>query len=120
MTNRLRHICEACDRDEILTPEEAYQQGWDYPPKMGAFGVVSPRTCPDCTVDKTVYWMIITHNGDSPPQLDERQMAIIQRIRDEPGSIELKCESCGKPVDGEPPEGETPPGYWLCSGCAGK
>lgn len=33
---KLKHICEVCGREEILTPEEAYRAGWDYPPKMGS------------------------------------------------------------------------------------
>ena len=45
----LRHICEVCGRTEILTPEEAHSQGWDYPPKMGRFRIISPRTCPNCS-----------------------------------------------------------------------
>lgn len=25
----LRHICEVCGKEEILTPEQAYDQGWE-------------------------------------------------------------------------------------------
>lgn len=39
---KYKHICEVCGRCEILTPEEAFQAGWDYPPRMGFFGVLSP------------------------------------------------------------------------------
>ena len=42
----LLHICEVCGRTEVLTPQEAFDKGWDYPPMMGSFGVVSPRTYP--------------------------------------------------------------------------
>ena len=31
---KLRHICEVCGKEEILTPEEAFEKGWDYPPMM--------------------------------------------------------------------------------------
>lgn len=34
----LKHICEVCGVEEILTPETGFEAGWDYPPKMGAFG----------------------------------------------------------------------------------
>ena len=27
---KLRHICEVCGREEVLTPEEAYSAGWDW------------------------------------------------------------------------------------------
>ncbi|MGB3353729.1 MAG: hypothetical protein WBB00_13270 [Mycobacterium sp.] len=41
-----RHICEVCGVEEILTPGDAFDLGWDYPPRMGQFGVVGPRCCP--------------------------------------------------------------------------
>lgn len=50
------HICEVCGKTEILTPEEAFEDGWDYPPKMGAFGLVSPRTCGNCGIMDTLWW----------------------------------------------------------------
>ena len=31
---------------------------WDFPPNMGAKGVVSLRTCLHCTVEKTAWWAI--------------------------------------------------------------
>jgi hypothetical protein len=37
-----RHICEVCGVEEILTPSQAFDVGWDYPPRMGQFGVVGP------------------------------------------------------------------------------
>ena len=56
---RLRHICEVCGRTENLTPQEAFDEGWDYPPRMGSFGIVSPRTCPDCSMMDTA-WAALT------------------------------------------------------------
>ena len=53
-----RHICEVCDVDEILTPEAAFKSGWDYPPKMGQFGVISPRTCGHCSINETLWWAL--------------------------------------------------------------
>ena len=32
---KLIHICEVCGKTEIMTPEEAFNYGWDYPPRMG-------------------------------------------------------------------------------------
>lgn len=40
MDGKLIHICEVCGKTEILTPEEAFNEGWDYPPRMGSFGIV--------------------------------------------------------------------------------
>ena len=33
MDKKLIHICEVCGKTEILTPEEAFNEGWDYPPR---------------------------------------------------------------------------------------
>ncbi len=29
------HVCEACGVEATLTPDGAYNAGWDYPPRMG-------------------------------------------------------------------------------------
>ena len=39
MDKKLIHICEVCGKTEIMTPEEAFNDGWDYPPRMGPFGL---------------------------------------------------------------------------------
>lgn len=83
---RLRHICEVCGRTEILTPQEAYDLGWDYPPMMGTFGIVSPRTCPNCPMTDTV-WAALVLQKKAPEELNERQKQAIERIVSEPESI---------------------------------
>ena len=80
------HICEVCGRKEILTPQEAFDQGWDYPPMMGRFGVLSPRTCPKCSMMDTV-WAAITMLGKKAEDLTEEQQQVIVRIVSEPDSI---------------------------------
>ncbi|MBB3752520.1 hypothetical protein FHT44_005032 [Mycolicibacterium sp. BK634] len=80
---KLRHICEVCGKDEILTPEEAFEDGWDYPPRMGAFGVISARTCGDCLINQTVWWAVMQGQNQFTPE----QMAVVERIRNEPASI---------------------------------
>ena len=82
----LRHICENCGKDEILTSEEAFSQGWDYPPRMGLYGIVSPRKCGSCTIDTTLWWAITCDNIPLE-QLDERHRMTLKRILSEPGSI---------------------------------
>ena len=47
MDKKLIHICEVCGKTEILTPEEAFNEGWDYPPRMGDFGIVLFSTLND-------------------------------------------------------------------------
>lgn len=71
------YICEVCDKQEDLTEEEAYQSGWDYPPFMGAWGILTPRTCPNCTIEKTAYWAVITEGTQN---LSERHRATIHRV----------------------------------------
>lgn len=80
------HICEICGKRELLTPEEAFEQGWDYPPRMGTFGVLSPRTCGSCAMVDTLYWKIITGELSSQ-DLDERQTETFLRIQGEPESL---------------------------------
>ena len=33
MAQKLIHICEVCGKAKIMTPEEAFNEGWDYPPR---------------------------------------------------------------------------------------
>jgi hypothetical protein len=84
----LRHICEVCGNDQNLTPEAAYAAGWDYPPKMGTFGIFGPRTCPNCVINRTVWWAL-TVEKCTADTLTPQQRETIARILDEPGSIAL-------------------------------
>ena len=81
---KLIHICEVCGREEILDSEEAFEQGWDYPPKMGKFGVLSPRTCPNCNITDTVWWKLQNNLVD---KITEKDLETIDRIIKEPESI---------------------------------
>ena len=86
---KLRHICEVCGKEEILTPEEAFEKGWDYPPVMGYFGIVSPRTCPNCSIENTVWWKLSSENA-SVSELTSKELEVIERIQNEPESILVK------------------------------
>ena len=88
---KLLHICEVCGRTEVLTPQEAFDAGWDYPPMMGRFGVVSPRTCPNCNMMDTV-WAAISLQGKLPEELTDNQKQTIMRIIAEPESILVREE----------------------------
>lgn len=83
---KLLHICEVCGKTEVLTPQDAYDAGWDYPPIMGQFGVVSPRKCPDCGIEGTV-WAALTLQNKKPEELSEAQLQTLMRILGEPASI---------------------------------
>ena len=91
MDGKLIHICEVCGKKDILTPEEAFNEGWDYPPRMGAFGVVSPRTCGNCAINFTVWWALVCEKKGIN-ELSEMQKETIKRIQQEPGSIIPKEE----------------------------
>ncbi len=86
MEQKLIHICEVCGKTEIMTSDEAFEKGWDYPPKMGAFGIVSPRTCGDCAINLTVWWALVSEKK-SFDELSPTQKKTIQRIQGEPESI---------------------------------
>lgn len=78
LTDTVReYVCENCERTETLTEREAFSQGWDYPPFMGSWGVVSARTCPDCGINTTAWWHLITLGSQDIP---EKHMRTIERI----------------------------------------
>lgn len=75
-------ICEVCDTVATLTNDEAFDAGWDYPPFIGAFGVISPRTCPDCGMMDTV-WAALVLERKAPTELTEKQLDVAKRIMSE-------------------------------------
>lgn len=82
----LRHMCEVCGKDENLSPAAAFDAGWDYPPRMGAFGVLSPRTCGNCGIQDTVWWALMSE-GKSVSGLTSKQLEVVRRIQGEPLTI---------------------------------
>ncbi|WP_104132351.1 hypothetical protein [Cryobacterium sp. M91] len=76
------HWCESCGREEILSTQDAFDAGWDFPPKMGTFGVISPRTCPNCLMNSTVWWAISVEKGRMD-DLTPRQLQVLGRILNE-------------------------------------
>ena len=46
-----------------MTPEEAFNDGRDYMPRMGSFGIVGPRTCEDCPINLAVWWALGSEKG---------------------------------------------------------
>lgn len=84
------HYCEVCGRKEFITAEEAFDSGWDYPPQMGHFGILSPRTCGNCTIADTLY-MKINAPGRLPIVLEDeltpKERVTWRRIKAEPESL---------------------------------
>lgn len=87
MEQKYIHICEVCGKTEILTPDEAHLQGWDYPPRMGMFGIVSPRTCGSCVITDTIWWALQSGKIKSKSDLSDHQKEVLARIQSEPASI---------------------------------
>ena len=83
---KLLHICEVCGKQELLTPNEGFEQGWDYAPYMYPFKVISPRTCGNCGIDETV-WFEIAVKHKTFESLSEKQKETVKRIYSEPESI---------------------------------
>ncbi|MDP5228120.1 MULTISPECIES: hypothetical protein [Arthrobacter] len=86
--NAFEHVCEVCGRAETLTSEEAYSAGWDYPPRIGQFGVVSPRTCGECPMTSTLWWALQQGEVDPEDPLGwpEPHRKTLARILDESGA----------------------------------
>lgn len=82
----LKHICEVCEKSEIIDSDLAFDKGWEYPPIMSGFRILSPRTCPNCTIEKTVWWALAME-GKSLEDLSKRQIEVLTRINNEPLSI---------------------------------
>lgn len=83
---RFVHWCEACGREEVMTSTEAYAAGWDAPPTMGTFGVLSPRTCPACPLSATLWWRVVVDRFDSA-DFSDADRAVLARIAGEPESM---------------------------------
>ncbi len=85
---RFLHICEVCGRTEKLTAEEAHNKNWDYPPIIGEFGVLSPRTCGNCRMAETAYWAIVAEKK-TLAELNENQIQTVERIMQEPDILRV-------------------------------
>ena len=84
---RFWHTCEQCRRREFLSSEEAYEAGWDYPPAMGKFGIISQRNCPRCTLVGSLWWKLTHEGAKTLEEMDARQQAALGRILYEPRSL---------------------------------
>ncbi len=84
------HYCEVCGKKEFMTAKEAFDDGWDYPPHMGHFGMLGPRTCGNCLLKDTLFWKINTGGGlpiVCEGELSPREVAVWRRIKGEPESL---------------------------------
>lgn len=86
------HYCEVCGKDEYITAQEAFDRGWDYPPHIGKFGLLGPRTCGTCLLEDTLYWRVNTEKKVPIPVVIERlltpeEKVTWERIKAEPESL---------------------------------
>lgn len=83
------HYCEVCGAKVFCTAQEAFDAGWDYPPKIGSFGLLGPRTCGECNIKSTLYWKV--QQQDLPivveSTLTEEELKTWRRIKNEPESL---------------------------------
>lgn len=82
----LHFICEVCGTHKILQIDQAYNKGWDYPPRLGKYKTISPRTCGECPITGTLWWAM-NMEGKKIDELNERQLQTLERIAHEPESI---------------------------------
>ena len=90
MNNRpFWHYCESCGKKAFISAKDAFDDGWDYPPQIGAFGLLGPRTCGDCRITDTLYWKV--QQKSLPIVLEEtltaEELKTWQRIKNEPESL---------------------------------
>jgi len=80
-----RHICEVCGAEQILTPGDAFNLGWDYPPRMGQFGVSAPAVAR--MPQRRNGLVALAIDGYTEDMLTEAQRETVRRIAGEPQSI---------------------------------
>lgn len=86
------HYCEVCGKKEYITAQDAFDTGWDYPPQMGHFGLLGPRTCGKCLLTDTLYWRVNTEKKVPIPvvvdgMLTTEERITWRRIKAEPESL---------------------------------
>lgn len=86
------HYCEVCGTKAYITAKQAFNSGWDYPPNIGFFGLLGPRTCGKCALTDTLFWKVNNEKKVPLPvviegMLTEEEKIIWRRIKAEPESL---------------------------------
>ena len=81
---QIEHWCEVCGVTALLTSADGVDAGWDFPPHMGAWGVVSPRTCGNCTIDKTLWWALTTEKLSIDDLVPEQRQVLARILNEAP------------------------------------
>jgi hypothetical protein len=77
-TTKSTYECEVCGKVEKLTQLEAFDAGWDYPPFIGSWGEIGPRTCGSCNMMDTTWWALTVGQ-----ELTDKQRAFAERVSQE-------------------------------------
>lgn len=83
------HYCECCGKKAFITSKEAFDDGWDYPPQIGSFGLLGPRTCGECDITSTLYWKVQQQTMPIVIEstLTKEELKTWRRIKNEPESL---------------------------------
>lgn len=87
------HYCEVCGKKEFITAKAAFDNGWDYPPNIGVFGLLGPRTCGKCQLKDTLYFKVHYDKERFPIPLvlnsilTPEELVTWNRIKAEPDSL---------------------------------
>ncbi len=81
---KIEQWCEACGATAMLTSEEGFEAGWDFPPRMGAWGVVSPRTCGNCAINKTLWWALTVEKKSTDDCTPQQRQVLAQILNEVP------------------------------------
>lgn len=84
------HYCEVCGKKEYITAEQAFNNGWDYPPHIGVFGVLSQRTCGDCPITSTLWFRMMQKKREETfdaSALTPEEVRFVERVKGEPASL---------------------------------
>ena len=83
------HYCEVCGTKIFCIAQEAFEAGWDYPPKIGTFGLLGPRTCGNCLLTDTLFFRVYQQENSIVIErnLTEKEAQTWQRIKNEPESL---------------------------------
>lgn len=83
------HYCEVCGKKEFITAQQAFDNGWDYPPTFGSFGMLFQRKCGNCTIENTLFMKVMKQEIpiviEDTLTLDE--LRTWRRIKAEPESL---------------------------------
>ena len=76
--------CEVCEKELWATPADAFTAGWDFAGPGGLYpaGIVSPRTCGGCPINRTVWWRLAMDKV-AVADLTPRELAVLKRILSE-------------------------------------